>query len=43
VPEVLPTPERAAAIQQQLAELLQTHGGQRTEEPKDQRTEESKI
>jgi hypothetical protein len=26
VPEVMPTPERAAAIQQQLAELLQTHG-----------------
>ena len=26
VPEVLPTPERAAAIEQQLAELLQTHG-----------------
>jgi len=26
VNEVLPTPERAAAIEQQLAELLQTHG-----------------
>jgi hypothetical protein len=26
VPEVMPTPERAAQIQQQLAELLQTHG-----------------
>ena len=26
VAEVMPTPERAAAIQQQLAELLQTHG-----------------
>jgi hypothetical protein len=26
VPEVYPTPERAAAIQQQLSELLQTHG-----------------
>lgn len=26
VVEALPTPERAAAIQQQLAELLQTHG-----------------
>jgi hypothetical protein len=38
VPEVLPTPERAAAIQQQLAELLQTHGGQRTEEPNEKRT-----
>jgi hypothetical protein len=28
VPEVLPTPERAAAIQQQLAELLQTQTSQ---------------
>jgi hypothetical protein len=26
VAEVMPTPERAAAIQQQLSELLQTHG-----------------
>jgi hypothetical protein len=26
VAEVMPTPERVAAIQQQLAELLQTHG-----------------
>ena len=26
VSELLPSPERAAAIQQQLAELLQTHG-----------------
>jgi len=26
VAEVMPTPEQAAAIQQQLAELLQTHG-----------------
>ena len=26
VPEVMPSPERAATIQQQLAELLQTHG-----------------
>ncbi len=26
VAEVMPTPDRAAAIQQQLAELLQTHG-----------------
>jgi hypothetical protein len=26
VAEVMPTPERAAAIQQQLADLLQTHG-----------------
>jgi hypothetical protein len=26
VAEVMPSPERAAAIQQQLAELLQTHG-----------------
>jgi hypothetical protein len=26
VPEVMPSPQRAAAIQQQLAELLQTHG-----------------
>lgn len=26
VPEVMPNPERVAAIQQQLAELLQTHG-----------------
>jgi len=26
VTEAMPTPERAAAIQQQLAELLQTHG-----------------
>jgi hypothetical protein len=26
VAEIMPSPERAAAIQQQLAELLQTHG-----------------
>jgi hypothetical protein len=32
VPEILPTAERAAAIEQQLAELLQSPGGERTEE-----------
>jgi hypothetical protein len=34
VAEVLPTPDRAAAIQQQLSELLQTHG--KNQEPKNQ-------
>jgi hypothetical protein len=28
VAEIMPSPDRAAAIQQQLAELLQTHGKQ---------------
>ena len=42
VPEILPTPERAAAIEQQLAELLQTRGGKMTEEPEDGRTKEPK-
>ena len=30
VAEIMPSPERAAAIQQQLAELLQTHGKTQT-------------